>query len=169
LSRLDQQASWWDAPLFRNDQLIERPTDQSTLTSRYTQEALNFIHEHHHGPFFIYLAHTFPHVPLFASPRFKGKSPRGLYGDVVEEIDDSVGQIMAALRREKLDGKTFVFFTSDNGPWLNKAGRVARQGFCAKAKDRPGKGACASPASRGGPAMFQPVLSLRNWPVPWTY
>jgi arylsulfatase A-like enzyme len=117
-SRLDQQAEWWAAPLFRNEELIERPAGQTTLTRRYTEEAVQFIRGHKDGPFFLYLAHTFPHVPLFASDKFGGRSRRGLYGDVVEEIDWSVGQVLDTLRREGLDKNTFVFFTSDNGPWL---------------------------------------------------
>lgn len=116
--RLDQDTEWWAAPLFRNEQLIEQPADQTTLTRRYTHEAIQFIHEHRSSPFFVYLAHTFPHVPLFASGKFKGHSRRGLYGDVVEEVDWSVGQVLDALRQEGLDKNTFVFFTSDNGPWL---------------------------------------------------
>lgn len=116
--RLDQDPEWWAAPLFRNEQLIEQPADQSTLTRRYTEQALGFIHAHRSGPFFLYLAHTFPHVPLFASSKFKGQSRRGLYGDMVEEVDWSVGQVLEALRRDGLDRNTFVFFTSDNGPWL---------------------------------------------------
>ncbi len=117
-SRLDQQAGWWAAPLFRNEELIERPADQTTLTRRYTEAAVKFIHQHKRAPFFLYLAHTFPHVPLFASDKFSRTSRRGLYGDVVEELDWSVGQVLAALRKEGLAGNTFVFFTSDNGPWL---------------------------------------------------
>jgi arylsulfatase A len=116
--RLDQDPAWWAAPLYRNEELIERPADQTTLTRRYTEQAVQFIHEHKTGPFFLYLAHTFPHVPLFASDKFGGKSRRGLYGDVVEEIDWSVGQVLDTLRREGLDKNTLVFFTSDNGPWL---------------------------------------------------
>jgi arylsulfatase A len=119
-SRLDQQAEWWAAPLYRNEELIERPADQTTLTRRYTEEAVRFIHDHRKGPFLLYLAHTFPHVPLFASSRFGGQSRRGLYGDVVEEIDWSVGRVLEALRRERLDENTLVFFTSDNGPWLTQ-------------------------------------------------
>ncbi len=132
-SRLDQDPEWWAAPLYHNEDLIERPADQTTLTRRYTEQAVQFIHEHKAGPFFLYLAHTFPHVPLFASGKFKGQSRRGLYGDVVEEIDWSVGQVLDALRREGLDRKTLVFFTSDNGPWLTQGeagGPFARrQGF----------------------------------------
>ncbi len=79
---------------------------------------MKFIAGHKGTPFFLYLAHTFPHVPLFASGKFSGQSRRGLYGDVVEEIDWSVGQVLDTLRREGLDSNTLVFFTSDNGPWL---------------------------------------------------
>lgn len=114
----DQDAAWWNGPLYRNEELIERPADQTTLTRRYTEEAQRFIREHKRQPFFLYVAHTFPHTPLFASEKFRGTSRRGLYGDVVEELDWSVGQILETLRRERLDRKTLVFFTSDNGPWL---------------------------------------------------
>jgi arylsulfatase A-like enzyme len=116
--RLDQDPEWWAAPLFRNEELIEQPADQTTLTKRYTAEAVKFIGEHKSTPFFLYLAHTFPHVPLFASKDFSGKSERGLYGDVVEEVDWSVGQLLETLRHEGLEKNTLVFFTSDNGPWL---------------------------------------------------
>ena len=77
-----------------------------------------FIKQHKADPFFLYFASTFPHTPIFASEKFKGKSPRGRYGDVVEELDWAVGQILDTLRAERLDKNTFVFFTSDNGPWL---------------------------------------------------
>lgn len=116
--RLDQQAEWWAAPLYRNEERIECPADQTTLTRRYAEEAAKFIRGHKDGPFFLYLAHTFPHVPLFASGQFSGKSRRGLYGDVVEELDWCVGQVLETLRREGLDKNTLVFFTSDNGPWM---------------------------------------------------
>lgn len=118
--RLDQQAEWWAAPLYHNEQQIQCPADQTTLTRRYTEEAVKFIAGHKDVPFFLYLAHTFPHVPLFASGKFSGQSRRGLYGDVVEELDWSVGQVLDALRREGLDKNTLVFFTSDNGPWLTQ-------------------------------------------------
>jgi arylsulfatase A-like enzyme len=115
---LNQDPKWWNSALVRNDKIIEQPTDLSTLTKRYTEEALRFIQENKKKPFFLYFAHTYPHVPLFASQKFKNTSPRGLYGDVVEELDWSVGQVLDTLRREKVNA--FVFFTSDNGPWLNK-------------------------------------------------
>jgi arylsulfatase A-like enzyme len=114
----EQQAEWWNAPLFRNEELIERPADQTTLTRRYTDEAVKFIQANKAKPFFLYFPHTFPHTPLFASKDFFGKSPRGIYGDVVEELDASVGKVLDTLRQEKLAENTLVFFTSDNGPWL---------------------------------------------------
>ncbi len=105
-------------PLMRDEQCIEFPADQTTLTKRYTEEALKFIDENKDKPFFLYLAHTMPHVPLFASEKFTGKSQRGLYGDVIEEIDWSVGQILRSLKDKGVEKNTLVVFTSDNGPWL---------------------------------------------------
>ncbi|MBN2506157.1 MAG: sulfatase [Verrucomicrobia bacterium] len=116
--RPDQDPAWWNAPLYRNEDLVARPADQTQLTRRYTDEAVRFIRDHRQQPFFLYVAHTFPHVPLFASGAFRGTSRRGLYGDVVEELDWSVGQVLETLRREGLAENTFVFFSSDNGPWL---------------------------------------------------
>ena len=116
--RLDQDPKWWQAPLYRGQEIVEQPADQTTLTRRYTEDAVKFINEKKSGPFFLYLAHTFPHVPLFASDQFHGKSERGLYGDVVEEIDWSVGQVLDALRKAGIDKNTMVVFSSDNGPWL---------------------------------------------------
>ena len=108
----------WQVSLLRDQTELERAPDQAQLTRRYTEEAVRFIHDHKRGPFFLYFAHTFPHVPLFASEQFKGRSPRGLYGDTVEELDWSVGQVLDALKSEKITENTLVFFTSDNGPWL---------------------------------------------------
>ena len=111
-------------PLFRDETIIEQPVVQETLTLRYTREALSFIRNHRATaaaqPFFLYLAYTSAHIPLHASKAFSGKSPRGSFGDAVEEIDWSVGQILAALRNEGLAASTLVVFTSDNGPWLSQ-------------------------------------------------
>ena len=107
-------------PLMDGEKVIEEPADQRTLTKRYTQRALAFIKSSRNRPFFLYFAHTFPHVPLFASKDFKDKSLRGLYGDVVEELDWSVGRILGALREFGLAENTLVLFTSDNGPWLTQ-------------------------------------------------
>jgi arylsulfatase A-like enzyme len=107
-------------PLLKQDEVIEYPVDQSTITKRYTEEAISFIKENQNEPFFLYLAHSMPHVPLYASSSFKGKSARGLYGDAVEEIDWSVGEILKTLKAQGLDENTLVIFTSDNGPWTSK-------------------------------------------------
>ena len=93
--------------------------DQATLTTRYTERAVKFIEKHKNEPFFLYVPHSMPHVPLGVSDKFKGKSTQGMYGDVIMEIDWSVGQIMKTLRQNDLDDNTLVIFASDNGPWLN--------------------------------------------------
>jgi arylsulfatase A len=105
-------------PLMRNKECVEFPADQSTLTKRYTEEAVKFITKNKSNPFFLYLPHTMPHVPLFASKNFKGTSDRGLYGDVIEEMDWCVGQVLKTLKKLGLDDNTLVVYTSDNGPWL---------------------------------------------------
>ena len=115
---VDPDPKWWQAPLFEGEKLIEQPADQTQLTRRYTGKSVEFIRAHKAEPFFLYFASTFPHTPLFASEKFKDKTPRGRYGDVVEELDWAAGQILDTLRSEGLDKDTFVFFTSDNGPWL---------------------------------------------------
>jgi len=107
-------------PLIRNEQIIEQPVVQETLTERYTQQAIEFITRNRNRPFFLYLPHTMPHVPLSVSPRFAGKSKAGLYGDVVECIDWSTGEILDTLAKLGLDEDTLVMFSSDNGPWLSQ-------------------------------------------------
>jgi arylsulfatase A len=107
-----------DLPLIEGERTIEKNPDQTKLTTWYTEHAVSFIERNKDRPFFLYVAHNMPHVPLHVSDKFKGKSHRGLYGDVIEEIDWSVGQILAALKKNGLDENTLVLFTSDNGPWL---------------------------------------------------
>ncbi|MFC3415419.1 sulfatase family protein [Algoriphagus hitonicola] len=107
-------------PLMENFEIIEREPDQRWLTKRYTEKSIEFIEKNKDKKFFLYLAHTFPHVPLFTSPKFENKSPRGLYGDVVEELDWSVGEVMKTLHRLGIKDNTLVIFTSDNGPWLTQ-------------------------------------------------
>ncbi len=108
------------ADLYRNEELIEPATDLATLTKRYTDEAIAFMRKNKDQPFFVYLPHSMPHTRLAASAEFKGKSKRGLYGDVIEEIDFNVGRILDAIDEMSLADKTYVLFTSDNGPWLIK-------------------------------------------------
>jgi arylsulfatase A-like enzyme len=106
-------------PLFENETVVARDPDQSQFTKQITERSVRFIDRHKDGPFFLYVAHVMPHVPIFASEKFRGTSRRGLYGDVVQELDWSVGEILAALKRNGLDEKTLVVFTSDNGPFLS--------------------------------------------------
>jgi arylsulfatase A-like enzyme len=102
-------------PLLRNEKVIEAPANQNTLTERYTKEAVKFITANKDKPFFIYLPHTMPHNPVHASEKFRGKSANKGYGDAVEEIDWSTGEILAALAKLGIDDRTLVVFTSDNG------------------------------------------------------
>lgn len=114
----DPKVEYWNVPLMRDLKVVERPADQTTITRRYAEEAASFIRKNKDEKFFLYLPHSLPHVPLFRSKEFEGKSLRGLYGDVIEEIDWSVGHVLQTLRDLKLDDHTIVWFTSDNGPWL---------------------------------------------------
>jgi arylsulfatase len=101
-----------------NVETVEETATLETLTPRYTGQAVKFIESAKGGPFFLYMPHTYPHIPLAASPRFRGKSAHGLYGDVIEELDWSVGEVLAAVKKNGLDGNTLVMFSSDNGPWF---------------------------------------------------
>jgi len=112
-------------PILRGDAVEKRPAVPAEMTGLYTAEALAFIEANRARPFFLYLAHVMPHIPFDASPRFKGKSQRGLYGDAVEELDDSTGQILERLRALGLAENTLVLFTSDNGPERNTPGTAA--------------------------------------------
>lgn len=114
----ESKKNW--VPLMRDESVIEYPVDQRTLTRRYTDEAIEFITENKDQPFFLYLPHTMPHIPLFASDEFKGTSERGLYGDTLEEIDASTGEILETLKTLGLDENTLVIYTTDNGPWKLK-------------------------------------------------
>lgn len=122
-------------PLIQGTETIENNPDQTQLTTWYTERAVDFIEGKHEEPFFVYVPHSMPHVPLFVSEKHDGHSERGLFGDVITEIDWSVGQIMDALRRTKVDDNTLVIYTSDNGPWLSYGDH------CGSAKPlREGKG-----------------------------
>jgi arylsulfatase A len=116
------RCAYFDVPVIRDEQVVERPADQSTITRRYEEEARRFVRANRDRPFFLYLAHTMPHVPLFAGAPFAGRSPRGPYGDVVEEIDAGVGRLLDTLAELGLDRRTLVVFSSDNGPWRGQGG-----------------------------------------------
>tara|TARA_A100001015_G_scaffold232076_1_gene262888 strand:+ start:235 stop:1671 length:1437 start_codon:yes stop_codon:yes gene_type:complete len=108
----------YNIPLIENYNIIERPVDQTEITSRLTNKAIEFIQNNKNEEFFLYLAHPLPHIPLYAGDNFLGKSKRGIYGDVVEEIDHGVGLIIDEIKQNKLEDNTIIIFTSDNGPWL---------------------------------------------------
>ena len=131
---------WPRFELMRNDKAIESPAKAKTLTERYTDEAIRFIDEHKERPFFLYLSHTMPHIPLRPSAGFKGKSAFGRYGDVVEEIDAGVGRVLDALRSAGVDQNTLVVFTSDNGPWLGGSKLNAENSSAKRKKTRGSPG-----------------------------
>lgn len=150
----DRKFNYPPLPLIEgNEKIREIKTldDQSELTTLYTERAVQFISQHKKEPFFLYLAHSMPHVPLAVSSKFKGKSQQGMYGDVMMEIDWSVGEIMKTLEKNGLDKNTLVIFTSDNGPWINFGNHAGSTGGL-----REGKGA----SFEGG----QRVPCLMKWP-----
>jgi arylsulfatase len=151
----DRASRYPPLPLIDGNDVIETIDtlqDQATLTTRYAERAVDFIDRSAAaGPFFLYLAHSMPHVPLGVSDKFRGHSEQGLYGDVIEEIDWSVGQVLEALERNGVAGNTIVIFTSDNGPWLNYGNHAGSVGPL-----REGKGT----ALEGGPR----VPAIMRWP-----
>jgi arylsulfatase A len=154
----DQKAEYWNAPLYRGMELVEKPADQTTLTRRYTEEAVKFITASKTKPFFLYFPHTFPHTPLFASKDFKGKSPRGLYGDVVEELDWSVGRVLDALHENGLAENTIVFFSSDNGPWLIMGETGGSAGLLREGKGSTWEGGMRVPGIAWWPGKIKPSV-----------
>ncbi len=149
----------WTFPLLHNGKVIEQPVDQTTLTRRYTETAVTFIREHKDAPFLLYFAHTFPHTPLFASPDFKGRSRRGLYGDTVEELDWSVGQVLAALRAAGIAENTLVVFTSDNGPWLTQGLQGGSAGLLREGKGSTWEGGMRVPGILWWPGRIAPAVT----------
>src|SRR5690606_804369 len=134
------------------------PVDQHTLIRRYTQETIRKIRQHRNEKFFIYLAHNLPHIPLFVSDAFQGRSVRGLYGDVIEEIDYGVGEILATLQQEGLDQNTIVVFTSDNGPWLSYRTHGGSAGLLRAGKGMTWEGGMRVPAIFWSPGNIEPNL-----------
>ncbi len=127
--------TWPPLSLMHNEEKIEEDPDQDKLTTFYTEKSLEFIRDNKDKPFFLYLAHAMPHVPLAVSDKFRGKSKLGLYGDVIMEIDWSVGQILKTLKKLKIDKKTLVIFISDNGPWLVMGKHAGSAGNLREGKD----------------------------------
>lgn len=158
----EQKAEYWNSPLYRGMEIIERPADQTTLTRRYTEEAVKFIGTNKAKPFFLYFPHTFPHTPLFASDGFKGKSPRGLFGDVVEELDWSVGRVLDALREGGVAENTLVFFSSDNGPWLLMGETGGSAGLLREGKGSTWEGGMRVPGIAWWPGKIKPSSVCRD-------
>ena len=143
-------------PLIKNEKIIEESPDQTNLTKRYTEEATAFIKNNKNKPFFLYYPNNFPHVPLYASQAFNGKSKRGSYGDVVEELDWSVGQIFKTLKDLKLENNTIVIFTSDNGPWLREKENGGSAGLLYEGKGSAYEGGMRVPAIAWWPGTIKP-------------
>jgi arylsulfatase len=146
--------------------------DQTTLTTRYTERAVSFITKNKAKPFFLYLAHSMPHVPLFVSDKHAGKSGHGLYGDVIAEIDWSVGQVLAELKKHGLEQNTLVIFTSDNGPWLGYGNHAGTRGTLREGKGTVFEGGVRVPCVArwpgkipAGSVQAEPVMTIDVFPT----
>ena len=151
-----------------NQEIKYEEIDQQYLTKRYTDKAIDFIDRHQQQPFFLYLAHNMPHVPLYASPDFQGKSERGLYGDVVQELDWSVGEIIKSLKAKGLWENTLLVFSSDNGPWLMMADHGGSAGELRNGKMTTFDGGHRVPTVAHWPKGIKPreyhgVASMLDW------
>lgn len=152
-----------DVPLwlYHDNRRVEHPVNQDTLTTRYTEQAVKFIRESKEGPFFLYLAYSMAHLPIHTTEAFRGKSRAGLYGDVIQTIDWSVGQILKTLKDLDLDEETLVIFTSDNGPWLNLPARMLQDGILPWHAGSPGHlNGAKHTTYEGGPR----VPCIVRWP-----
>ncbi len=170
--RPENSKSYPPLPLIDGDEPVELNPDQTYLTTRYTERAVDFIEKNKDKPFFLYLAHSMPHVPLYVSDKFKGKSEQGMYGDVIMEIDWSVGQVMDALKRNGIDDNTLVFFTCDNGPWIIYGNHAGSAGPLREAKGTSFDGGQRVPAIcrwpgkiPAGSVCSEPVVSIDLLPT----
>ncbi|MEM9828809.1 MAG: sulfatase-like hydrolase/transferase, partial [Planctomycetota bacterium] len=159
--------SLYNVPLIRSDgpmeyEIVERPVAQATLTKRLTDEAVGFIRRNATEPFFLYLAHPQPHIPLFASPSFQGDSRRGLYGDVLKELDASVASILDQLKASGIDNNTLVIFTSDNGPWSTFSYHGGSQGPLNGSKGTSWEGGFRVPAIFRMPGKIPAGTTIRD-------
>jgi arylsulfatase A-like enzyme len=152
----EPKPEYWDVPLMRNDEVIERPVDYRTLTKRYTEEAVSYIERNAGQPFFLYVAHSLPHIPLARSDEFVDHSGAGMYGDVIEEIDWSVGEIVDALRAAGVERNTLLLFTSDNGPWLPFREHGGSAGPLRDGKGTTWEGGVRTPAIFSWPGTIRP-------------
>ena len=153
------KSSMYNVPIIENNEIIERPADQTTITKRFSEKAIEFIKENKKNKFFIYLAHSLPHTPLYTSDEFLGKSKRGLYGDVIEEIDHGVGLIIDELKKNNLDKNTIIIFTSDNGPWLPFESHSGSAGLLREGKGTTWEGGQRVPGIFWGAGIKPGVIS----------
>jgi len=153
-----------DLPLIEGDRILATNPDQTRLTTWYTEHAVAFIERNLDRPFFLYVPHSMPHVPLHVSDKFRGKSKRGLYGDVIQESDWSVGQILRALKRHGLERDTLVIFVSDNGPWLSYGNHAGSAGCLREGKGTVWEGGVRVPCSMRWPGKI-PARSVCREPV----
>jgi arylsulfatase A len=157
---MNAKVEYFQVPLMRGEEVVERPAEQTTITRRYTDEAIAFIRQNREQPFFLYVAHNLPHMPLFASEEFRGRSQRGLYGDTVEEIDHNVGRLVATLRELGLDRNTVVVFMSDNGHWAPYREQGGSAGLLRGAKGSNWEGGVRVPAIFWGPGIIKPAVTM---------
>lgn len=151
----------FNVPILHDTAVAERPANQNTLTGRYSDKAVEFIRAHRDRPFFVYLAHNMPHIPLFASNDYRGRSRRGLFGDAVEEIDAGVGKILATLKELNLDKNTLVIFTSDNGPWLPFKTHGGSAGLLRQGKGTTFEGGMREPTIFWWPGKIAPGVQMQ--------
>jgi len=159
-------------PLFDGKRVVRTQPDQRMLTTWYTQRAVSFIDQNKDRPFFLYVPHSMPHVPLHVSDKFAGKTQRGLFGDVIEEIDWSVGQILDALKRNNLEDNTLVIFTADNGPWLSYGEHAGSSGGFREGKATTFEGGVREPAIfrwpgkiPAGQVVHEPAMTIDVLPT----
>jgi arylsulfatase A-like enzyme len=154
-----------DLPLFENTKVINPAVtgeDQARFTTEFTKRTVDFIKKNSERPFFVYLPHPMPHVPLYVSDRFKGKSEQGLYGDVMMEIDWSVGEILKVLEETGLEDNTLVIFTSDNGPWINYGNHAGSTGGLREGKGTSFEGGQRVPCLMRWKGMLPEGLAVPN-------
>jgi arylsulfatase A len=161
-----------DLPLIEGEKMIQLNPDQRQFTRRFTERAVHFIERNRDQPFLLYLAHPMPHVPLYVSEAFEGSSGSGLYGDVMEELDWSMGEILEALRRHRLDQKTLVVFLSDNGPWLSYGDHAGSAAPLREGKGTAWDGGVRVPALMRWPGRIpagtlcrEPAMSIDLFPT----
>lgn len=153
------RVEYWNVPLMQDEKVVERPANQHTLTQRFNEEAVRYIRTRKDDePFFLYLAHNLPHIPLFRSKDFQDHSLRGLYGDVLEEIDHGVGRIIKALKTRGIAKDTLVVFTSDNGPWLPFKTHGGSAGLLRDGKGSTWEGGMRVPGIFWWPGKIKPAV-----------